>query len=174
MSANARTAKAKPINIGAVVEQLAYVGGQLVWRVGRPGVRAGSVAGCIDGRGYRQITVCGVVYRAHRLVYAIVNGSDPGDMHIDHIDGDFGNNRIENLRLATNAENGWNRTRTNGRNTSGLRNVSFNNRDGKWRGQIRCHGVNIYGPNRSTKEEASADAVSLRSEHYGSFQGDAP
>lgn len=56
--------------------------------------------------GYRVI-LNGVGFMAHRVIWAIVNGDT--DMVIDHEDGDVLNNRISNLRLATNQQNSANR-----------------------------------------------------------------
>lgn len=43
--------------------------------------------------------------RAHQIVWRVYHGDVPEGLEIDHIDGDKGNNRIENLRLVTHAEN---------------------------------------------------------------------
>lgn len=48
----------------------------------------------------------------HRLVWIWHNGEIPGDLRVDHESGDFGDNRIENFRLLTNAENQMNRFRS--------------------------------------------------------------
>lgn len=54
------------------------------------------------GFGYRQ------VWQLSRVIWGLHNG-DPGDLMVDHIDGDPSNNRIGNLRLATNSQNQMNR-----------------------------------------------------------------
>ena len=43
----------------------------------------------------------------HIIIYAIFNGIDSlkNDLHIDHVDGNKHNNRIENLELVTGEEN---------------------------------------------------------------------
>ena len=46
--------------------------------------------------GYRMVNALGRKYLAHRIVWLITTGSWPSI--IDHIDGDRGNNRIDNLR----------------------------------------------------------------------------
>ena len=55
----------------------------------------------------------------HRLVYWLYNPEwdvmdSSMENHIDHIDGDKLNNNIKNLRLVTNQENQFNRTRAKG------------------------------------------------------------
>ena len=54
---------------------------------------------------YKQLKLDGKHYLVHRLAYYYVTGLDPGDMMVDHIDGDCFNNRIENLQLVTNQQN---------------------------------------------------------------------
>ena len=44
-------------------------------------------------------------YPLHRLVYAWFIGYVPGNMDVDHIDGDTRNNDLANLQLLTRAEN---------------------------------------------------------------------
>lgn len=51
-----------------------------------------------------QTSVMGETFRHCRLVWAWHYG-DPGVYQIDHIDSDRRNDRIENLRLATNSQN---------------------------------------------------------------------
>ena len=55
--------------------------------------------------GYITVRVDRTLYAVHRLIWMHVYGVDPGDLQIDHIDGDPSNNRLTNLRLATNSQN---------------------------------------------------------------------
>ena len=59
-------------------------------------------------------------YLAHRVIYAIVHGELSPSLEIDHIDGDFLNNRIENLRAVTKVENTQNQHHANICKISGL------------------------------------------------------
>ena len=54
---------------------------------------------------------------------------------IDHIDGNPSNNKIENLREATNNQNQHNKT-INSNNKSGIKNVHWSNSMKKWCVQI--------------------------------------
>lgn len=70
--------------------------------------KAGKIAGTLSENGYRKIFVDYKGYRAHRLVWLYVHGTFPPS-HIDHINGERDDNRISNIRLATNSENNQNR-----------------------------------------------------------------
>ncbi len=44
--------------------------GKLFWRVDRPGrCKAGSEAGCVTNRGYITVSVDGINYQAHNLIW---------------------------------------------------------------------------------------------------------
>ena len=62
----------------------------------------------VTPKGYKFGTVNGVYLLAHRVAWAIVNGSWPSGQ-IDHQNGDKADNRIVNLRVVCNAENAQNR-----------------------------------------------------------------
>jgi len=60
-------------------------------------------------RGYRQITLGSrEKYYEHRVIWIYHNGEIPEGLEIDHINGKRNDNRIENLRLVTRAENNKN------------------------------------------------------------------
>ena len=48
-------------------------------------------------------------YLAHRIIWMMMTGEDPGDKEVEHINGDGRDNRWDNLRLATRAQNNRNR-----------------------------------------------------------------
>ena len=64
---------------------------------------AGGIAGGPDGHGYWRISVKRVRRLAHRLAWLYAFGVWP-NKQVDHINGDRTDNRIANLRLASNAE----------------------------------------------------------------------
>lgn len=78
--------------------------GELYWRVPRRNRVLGIRAGGVKGR-YRYITIDGVNYLEHRVIWVMVHGSIPPGKEIDHIDRDRYNNKLENLRLVTRREN---------------------------------------------------------------------
>jgi HNH endonuclease len=82
-------------------------------------VMVGAVAGSDSGNGYYKIQVFGQKCYAHRLAWLFTYGRWPAD-YLDHIDCDPGNNRIANLREASQSENQQNRHTAYRRNNSGL------------------------------------------------------
>ena len=121
---------------------------------------AGSLAGYIDkARGYRLVHLGDKYYKAHRLIWLLVYGEWP-DNQIDHIDGDGANNRLDNLRQATNAENARNAKR-NRKNTSGTTGVDWYKKAAKWRARVRFDGEEIvlgYFADKAEAIQARRDA----------------
>jgi hypothetical protein len=117
---------------------------------------------------YWQVSVGGANLLAHRVVYLLVTGSDPAEMNIDHINGDGTDNRIANLRLATPAQNGWNRG-LNKNNTSGCKGVRLYKPTGRWYATIWSKGDSIHLGYFATRDEA-ADAYAKAAEQlHGEF-----
>ena len=98
--------------------------------------------GSIDGRGYRQGAIFSKYCLGHRVAYAVYYGVWPvGD--IDHINGDKVDNRIENLREATQTENSRN-MKIPTTNTSGVIGVSWDKKARRWRAGITAAGKQVY------------------------------
>jgi hypothetical protein len=116
--------------------------GVFTWRVPRQNIRVGAEAGSVNtkrcGKKYREIQLFGKLYLAHRLAWLYVYGEFPPD-EIDHIDGNGLNNKLDNLRAVTCAENNKN-LRMNKRNTSGYPGVSWKKAAQKWEAYISING----------------------------------
>jgi hypothetical protein len=93
-------------------------------------------------------------YAAHRIAWLIYYGEWPKN-EIDHINQDPTDNRIENLRDVTHAENNKNRTLQNN-STTGYSGVSFYKRDGKYRAEISINNITKHLGYYDTAEEAAA------------------
>lgn len=142
--------------------------GVFTWKASRGRVRAGSVAGSPDGgRGYIMIRIDGKKHLAHRLAFLYVNDAFP-PAGVDHIDHCSTNNRLANLRLATQAENCKN-SRININNTSGYKGVTWDKSKGKWMAQARLNITKYYLGRYPTAEEASAAYEAFAKEHHGEF-----
>lgn len=96
------------------------------------------VAPRVHKHGHRQIGLHCHNYMAHRLAWMIHYGKVPS-RHLDHINGDPQDNRIANLRLATQSENMRNSCRRKD-NTSGVRGVSWDKKSQKWYAYINTGG----------------------------------
>ena len=108
-----------------------------------------------DGRKYRL--------QGARVIWFLVTGEDPGDLCIDHINGDRNDNRFENLRLVTHQQNTWNRR--------GVKGYWFNH--GRFQVDIRIAGKTKTSGRFKTEEEASAfyqeQCASLRGEFIPAY-----
>ena len=130
--------------------------GIFCWRI-QPSrsVKAGAVAGSVNGDGYRYITVNRKAFAAHRLAWLYTHGVWP-DHQIDHINGYKTDNRIANLRDVSGTVNMQNQTRSPKNSTSGYRGVRWDKRDKRWRATIKvnrkCHHIGYF----KTAEEAHA------------------
>lgn len=87
-----------------------------------------------DTYGYKFGAIFGKTYRAHRVIWALTFGDWPNGQ-IDHINGNRSDNRIENLRVVSNAENQRN-SKIRSTNTSGAAGVSWNKQRAKWQARI--------------------------------------
>lgn len=81
----------------------------LRWAVSRGTKAKGSIAGTINGQpsGYRywDVSVNGVKYQVHRIIYQMVSGYIDPQLVVNHIDNDALNNAISNLEVCSVAEN---------------------------------------------------------------------
>jgi len=102
---------------------------------------AGEVAGGAHSKGYLYITIRGVPYLAHRLAWYLTHGSFPRQQ-IDHKNGDKRDNRIVNLRLATNQQNHANRGPQRNSST-GVKGVYWFKPNRQWKAQICVSGKSI-------------------------------
>ena len=105
-------------------------------------IKAGSVAGTLSDNGYVKISIDRKLYRAHRLAWLYVYGHFP-DNELDHVNRVKSDNRIENLRPATCAENQQNQPKRR-TNKSGVVGVCWYKRTGKWRAQITAGRVKYH------------------------------
>ena len=98
---------------------------------------AGKKAFTANFKGYKVGSLNKRAYRAHRVIWFMVHGEWPDE--VDHENGLRHDNRLENLRNVTGAQNHRNqKTRTN--NTSGHNGVYWAKQNEKWRVEIQAKG----------------------------------
>lgn len=115
------------------------------------------VAGSLDDRGYRTLSVNGKNRSAHRVIWEHVNGDIPKGLEVDHIDGDPSNNSILNLRLVTHTQNMQNQHRPRGNNkTSGVKGVHWDKEKLRWRTHIVVNRKQVFIGRFDTIAEAQA------------------
>jgi hypothetical protein len=119
-------------------------------------VKVGSIAGTNHSSGYLIICVDGEAYKAHRLAWLYVHGEWP-EADIDHINGDRGDNRIENLRSVTRSINQQNLRAARGDTNTGVLGVYKTDKKSKpFKSFIKADGHNKFIGNFKTVSEASA------------------
>ncbi|QGZ15006.1 HNH endonuclease [Salmonella phage LPSTLL] len=121
-----------------------YRDGQLYWKI-RPAnrVKVGDIAGSKNNKGYLLFDFKGKKHPAHRVIWEMHYGTIPDGMEIDHINHIRDDNRIENLRLASHAENTRNMSKHK-YNTSGVTGVCWHKHQRKWVAQIMLDGKYTY------------------------------
>lgn len=142
--------------------------GELFWSVDRSKrVKAGDLAGTINSKGYRVVSIKRVIFLAHRVIWAMCYGEWPPN-YVDHKDGDITNNRLKNLRQCLQQGNMRNR-RKNSKSFSNYKGVTRYNKSDKFRAQVTFNKVpKVLGVFSSEWEAAEAYNTFAR-EHYGEF-----
>ena len=158
------------MEIGALREYLSYdpSTGKFAWRK-KPSknINMGDPAGYHSKIGYVQIGLNGKIYYGHRLAWAIHYGENPPKM-IDHINNDKSDNRICNLRSASNAENMRNMGRTK-RNKTGYKGVYYHKKNKKYIAAIGKNMKTIYVGSFDTIEEAHAAYCKAAEKLHGPY-----
>ena len=126
--------------------------GLFFWRKSKGRAREGAQAGAVDTYGYVVVRVDGILYKAHRLAWLYVHGRWPDGL-LDHINRNKSDNRITNLREASQSENMHN---ANWKSKSGVPGVRWRGERNRWVAQIRVGYVTHVLGSFKTKEEAIA------------------
>ena len=144
--------------------------GLFVWRVTKGNKSINSAAGTIVRGGYIRIGLNGKYYMAHRLAWLYVYGEFP-TQYLDHINGVTNDNRIENLREATNQENQYNQGVCKA-NKSGYKGVSWRKGNKKWVASGYANSKSIFLGYFNTPEEASEAYNEYAKKVHGEFYRD--
>ena len=90
--------------------------------------------------GYKTGTMFGLTWSAHRIIWRLVYGTEPDN--IDHINGQTTDNRLQNLRSITKAENARNH-KTRKDNASGMVGIHIA-RSGRWIAQAKGKYIGCF------------------------------
>ena len=137
--------------------------GAIQWIAKGKGMIKKKAAGTLLHSGYLGICIGPKRWQAHRIAWALHHGAWPKDQ-IDHINGIKTDNRICNLREATNSQNGKNLGLSKA-NKSGVKGVSFENYTQRWKASIKVENKTI-SLGRFNSIEDAAKARQLAEQHY--------
>lgn len=141
--------------------------GKFFWRDTRGRVNIGDEAGCINrDNGYVYIKFDGRNYQAHQLAWLYVHGELLRGL--DHCNRVRHDNRIENLRRATQSQNCANMTIPKS-NKSGVKGVCWCKVKRKWRVQIRVNYCRTHLGYFESIEAAGAAYAAAAHKAWGEF-----
>ena len=147
-------------------EYFEYKDGFLYWKKVNSNVtKIGNIAGCFQKNGYQILMLNKQFHYVHRLIYLKFYGNLP--KIIDHIDGNPSNNKIENLREATQSDNICNRAKQSN-NKSGIKGVAWNPKRNEWTATCQYKGIVIRKYCKSI-DEAEITVRKLREQLHGQF-----
>jgi hypothetical protein len=142
--------------------------GRIYWKINTNKSKnfVGKEAGCRTSNSYGSVNLDGVQYCIHKVIFCMVHGTMPDQ--VDHIDGNRQNHRIENLRPASNAENGMNKP-AQSNNKTGIKNVCWNSTHRKWAVQVQAYGRRVFSKLFDSLELAELAAEEARNKYHGEF-----
>ena len=135
-------------------------------KVGQRG-QAGAVVGCLTKKGYLSVRIDGKFYLLHRVIFLHAYGRMP-KLQIDHMNGVKNDNRLANLREATESQNSQN-VKAHADSSSGFLGVSWKAQSRKWRASIGIDGRHKHLGYFSSKEDAQLAYAAAKRELH-SFQ----
>lgn len=143
------------------------INGRLVWEKPLRNMtkKPGDIVGGKTSRRYASVFLLGHRFSVHRLIWLWHHGHYPTG-NIDHINGNQHDNRIENLRIATPAQNAANRVRKSKHGPG----VSVGS-DGKYTARITIPATKkrLYLGRFSTSAEAEAAFIGASIVLHGEF-----
>jgi hypothetical protein len=163
-------AKLPPFPLAVLDDSLSYnpETGEFRWKK-RPSnsVRMDRPAGAILKNGYRRLVVQNYQFYAHHAAWYLVHREWPDQM-IDHANGDRADNRLANLRLATQAQQNYNML-PGSLNRSGVRGVCWHAKGGYWRAYITANRRQKFLGNFDNFNDAVAARKRAEETYCGEF-----
>lgn len=105
---------------------------------------------------------------AHRIIWELHYGPIPDGMQIDHKDTNKLNNKLDNLRLATRANNQMNQVLRSD-NTSGVKGIHWVKRTQVWNAEIWLNRKKVWRCQRKNIEELKVLLEEKRKELHKEF-----
>ncbi len=136
-------------------------------KVSRGRAKNGAIAGSIGADGYLRVKVDYVDHYLHRLAWLHEHGELP-ECQIDHKNEVKTDNRISNLRKASNSQNGQNKP-IQANNSSGFKGVSLHRKSGLWFAYAQRDGRRTSAGYHETRELAAAASAELRERLHAEF-----
>jgi len=131
-------------------------------------VKAGDKAGSKCDGGYVVIRIRAKNYKAHRLAWLWVHGVFP-EFEIDHRNTQRSDNRLDNLRIASNSQNSQNQ-RIRSDSKSGIKCVTkVTGYTDRWQSYITVNGKRRYLGMFATKELAHQAYCKVAIAEFGEF-----
>lgn len=152
--------KKRMISYNRMKELIYYRSGELYW------IKNHNLAGSIDNKGYKRISLDKKRYKVHRIVWYYHHQIWPINQ-IDHIDGNKLNNRIENLRDVSSSINMYNKQKAYKNNTTGFLGVTKSGT--KFVARLRVGNKLIHLGTHPTKEIAHEVYKNKKSEIINAF-----
>lgn len=120
-------------------------------------------------RGYPHYNATLKGKRQKKALHRYVNQT-PDGMQTDHVNGDILDNRRENLRTCSPAENGWNKGKQDRKLTSKYKGVDYRKNGMRcWRARIRIGDSRINLGQYATEKEAAQAYNEAAIKHHGKF-----
>ena len=144
--------------------------GILAWKPNLPYAKqrqAGKPAGTMSKGGYLRTSIGRRMYANNRIAWKMHYGTDPVGV-VDHEDGDKLNNRIANMRDASQGKNTYNQVRRVD-NTTGYKGVVFNRQRQRFTANLKVNGVAIKRRFFETPEAANDFVRAERERLHGDF-----
>ena len=142
-----------------------YKDGKLYWKKARSNcIKVGQEAGC--GKPYQVVNLDRKIQNVHVLVWAYHYG--PPNGLIDHINRNPLDNHIENLRVVSKRQNGYNRPKQ-ANNRSGYKNVSWHKNRKKWRVRLKIADKEVSFGYFDDLELADLVAQEARDKYHGAY-----
>lgn len=145
-----------------------YRDGKLYWKINTNKSKnlIGKEAGCKSSGEYGVVNLDSKAYSVHKVIYCMFHAEMP--VVVDHINGIYGDHRIENLRAADHTTNNYNKGFQKN-NTSGVKGLTWNKQAKLWQACVSYKGKNRFLGYFKDKEDGAEFVALARDMLHGSF-----